>query len=150
MTLRRRPHRARLAASLLVVAVGLCARTAGAQQAAEPAAAPGQRALEESVSEIEWLIADAHFRTALGVARSAEEWADDLDPSPELRALRARLHVGIATARIALGEEAGARASMRRALDEDPTLSFDEQATSPRLLALVRAVRAETGGSPAP
>lgn len=141
MTLRRRPHRVCLAAILLVVAAGLLARPALAQRATEPTPSADAAALEQAVSEIESLIADAHFRTALGVARSTRQWADDLDPHPSLRALRARLHVGIATARIALGDEGRARDSMRRALREDPELAFDERTTSPRVTALLRSVR---------
>lgn len=97
-------------------------------------------ALDEIVDEVDDLIRDAHFPTAISVAQTARTWADEAGSSPEVRARRARLQVLVATAHVALGQTDLARESLRRALSLAPHLVFDEATTSPKVLAVLRDV----------
>ncbi len=107
-----------------------------------PDTPPNQTALDESLGEIEALVLEAHFATALGVAETTRSWADELPSSPEVREARARLNVLMSTAQIALGDEAAARESMERALAVWPLLVLDERTTSPRVVRLLRELQA--------
>ncbi len=135
------------------LAIGACLLgLVGAPAAARAATdeAPEYASLVRSVSEVESLIRDAHFRTAVGVAESTREWADRIPSRPEVRELRSRLQVLLATAWIALGQDDDARRAMRRAVAVWPLLELDTDSSSPRVVALWRAVRSDqhaAGGS---
>ena len=103
---------------------------------------PDRVALLQAVGEIEDLVQGARFRTAIGVAESTGAWAKELPPAPEVRDARSRLWVLLATAQLALGEDAAARSSMDRALDDRASLELPEDTTSPRVLALLEQARA--------
>lgn len=97
--------------------------------------------LDPLVAEVDGLVRDAQFHTAIGVARTARAWADEADSTPALRERRARLQVLLATAHVALGDERLARESLRRALALNPQLALDESTTSPKLLKVLREIR---------
>lgn len=94
--------------------------------------------LEDAIAEIEELLAEAHFRTAKSVAETTLSWCDEQPDLALPHARRARLRVQLATALVALGDDAGARESLRRARALDPSLTFDSQETSPKLLRVAR------------
>ena len=100
--------------------------------------------LERAVGTVEEMVAEAHFRRAIRTAEAAREWADEVPRSKASKRARARLEVLLATARVAIGDRAGARASMGRAVYVWPLLQLGESDTSPRVLELYREVR---GGS---
>ncbi len=109
---------------------------------AGPGAADGLDALTRAVAEVDELVADAHFRTALAVAEKTRTWARDIPSSPEVREVRAQLDVLLATTQVALGRPRAARASLARAVQVWPLLSLDERTTSPRVVSLFRELRA--------
>jgi hypothetical protein len=121
-----------------ITAVTLCAwllLVAPGRVSAEPPT--DHEGLDAIVSEVENLVLEAHFHTAVGVARTARTWVDAASAGPELRARRARLQVLVATAHVALGNEQEAKESLRRALALDPYLALDSATTSPKLLRLL-------------
>ena len=97
--------------------------------------------VDRILNEVEDLVRNAHFHTAIGVARTARGWDADRPTDPTLRSRRARLHVLAATAHIALNQAASARQSLRRALALNPRLLLDEATTSPKLLAVLNDLR---------
>jgi hypothetical protein len=126
-------------------AAGLACAAALATCALPGAAREG--GLERWVAEIEALVADAHFHTALVLAQTAREEADrraedraSADALAPARA-RARLELLAATSEIAIGRRAAAARSMRRALRADPELRLDEAEASPKLVELWRRAR---------
>ncbi len=118
----------------------------GAVAPRELPADPRLPALDRRSAEVERLLARAHFRTALGLARKTlaglDESGDALHPDPR----RARLEVMAATAEIALGRRDGARESLARALRADPALELDASEVSPKVLELLREARLARGG----
>jgi hypothetical protein len=105
---------------------------------AQPAPAPlGE--IDRRIELIEDALAEAHFRSALGLTRSALSL---LEPhAPNVAPRRARLEVLAATAEVARGRKIQARDHLVRALRADPSLALDERETSPRLLALLPEAR---------
>ena len=99
------------------------------------------RNVDRTLDDIQRMIADAYFTTALGVVDSKREWLDELGPLPGLAPRRARLEVLAATAQVALERRTQALASMRRALQADPSLSLEESRTPPKIYALLREAR---------
>jgi hypothetical protein len=127
---------------VLVCALGLLPLSHA--EAAGLTPAPGSRelvVLHQAVDEIETLLFAANFQQAIAKARSARDGARNLPRGPESLQVKARLEVLLSTAQIALGDRAGARSSMKRAVYMWPLLSLDERTTSPRVLELLRAVR---------
>jgi hypothetical protein len=98
--------------------------------------------IDQQIGEIERLVREAHFRTALSVAGSTRELLDG--EGSALAARRARLEVLAATAEVALGDREAALASMQRALRSDPLLVLEVATTSPKVVAILEAAR---GGS---
>lgn len=104
--------------------------------------AAGLERIDRELGEIEALLADAHFHTALGLADATRALLEPRDDDPARAARRARLELLTATAQVALGHRARARESLRRALVADPALELDERETSPKLVKLLREARA--------
>jgi hypothetical protein len=107
--------------------------------------AEGPDPVEGRIDEVDALLARAHFRTALGVARTSLGRLDALGPAPHPDARRARLELLAATAEVALGRREAARQSLIRALVADPGLALDAGETSPKVLELLREARLRTG-----
>jgi len=127
-----------LACLLLLLSAG----SVDAQRAA------GLPEIDQALDDIERVIDDAYFHTALGLANTRREWLAELDPRPGLASRRARLEVLAATAEVALGRRAQAVESMRRALMADPSLNLEASQTPPKVLALLREARVgDTPGS---
>jgi len=97
--------------------------------------------VDGALDEIERMIDEAYFRTALGMVDTRRERLNELSPIGALRPRRARLEVLAATAAIALDRRVDAMRSMRRALRADPSLTLDEQSTPPKVYALLRQAR---------
>jgi hypothetical protein len=124
----RRTSRWRLASLVCWLALGVAPAAAGAS---------GDTAeLASGVAEIRELVADAHFRTALGVADATRVRAEELAAEAAADTLRAELEVLAATCQVALGKEAAARRSLARARSIWPSLQLDETSTSPRLVRI--------------
>lgn len=106
---------------------------------------PGQLQMlgrvDGALDEIERMIDEAYFRTALGMVDTRRERLNELSPIGALRPRRARLEVLAATAAIALDRRVDAMRNMRRALRADPSLTLDEQSTPPKVYALLRQAR---------
>jgi hypothetical protein len=83
----------------------------------------------------------ARFDAALDSAQRARSDLTGL-PGRARRPRSARLEVWAATAELALGRDADARASLARALDADPSLRLDAT-TSPKVRRALEDVRAE-------
>jgi hypothetical protein len=153
LALRRRPlqaaHALAFAFALTTATAAVCIPAGSARGESAPRAAD-LTALETSIREIETLLLDANFTTAVGVAESTRAWADEIPSSPEVREARSRLQVLLATGWIALGDEEAARDSMRRAVAVWPLLTLHERTTSPRVLAVYRAVRTSRDTRSAP
>jgi hypothetical protein len=94
----------------------------------------------------EEMIRDARFDDALAEL-------DRLRPRvarAERPAESARLEVLAATAQVAFGDEAAARASLARALRADPSLALDARSTPPKLLRVFEAARSASAPSYTP
>jgi hypothetical protein len=114
----------------------------------EPARAPSaahERA-RSLVAQGEESLRGARFEEALARAEAARAALAPEPNSSAAGALRARAEVLAATAQIALGDEAAARASFTRALAADPALALDPAHTSPKVLRALEAARAGRGG----
>ena len=124
--------------------------------APEPAAAPEPRPrpaprpagadlapLIASLGRVEQQLREARFEEALADLRALRGRLPRAGDSPRAGAERVRLEVLTATAYVAYGDEAAARASLRRALDVDPQLAFDPGRTSPKLRRALEAARRE-------
>ncbi len=114
-----------------------------------PSAAVGQdlASLERAVEELEALVRVADFERAIGKAETARRGARNLPRSPASLRAQARLEVLLCTAQVAMGDGAGARSSMQRAVYVWPLLELDPRTTSPRLVKLFRAVRGNGGSA---
>lgn len=110
---------------------------------------PRLAALDRRIDEVDRLLARAHFRTALGLARNTLGSLDasGVVLSPDTR--RARLEVLAATAEVALGRRTAARESLGRALRADPALELDPEQVSPKVLELLHEARVAGGGEEA-
>jgi hypothetical protein len=103
----------------------------------------GLARLDVEIAELDGLLAEAHFHTVLALANATRELLDGLDPDSRLASRRAHLEVMTATAQVALGQRARARRSLRRAILADPDLTLDEREISPKVLGLLRELRAQ-------
>lgn len=110
----------------------------------------GLARLDVELAEIDGLLAEAHFRTVLRLAKTTRELLDGMAPDSRLASRRARLEVMTATAQVALGQRAQARRSMQRALLADPGLALDEGQTSPKVFGLLRELRARPAAAGQP
>lgn len=110
---------------------------------------PGQVALDRRIEEVDRLLARAHFRTALGLARNTLGALDSTGAVQRPDTRRARLEVLAATAEVAMGRRAAARESLGRALRADPALELDAKQVSPKVMKLLEEARAARGGEEA-
>lgn len=114
-----------------------------ARTAPEPPPKPKPKPVrfDEPLRRAEQLIRSARFDEALA---EIEELRPRIEAEPGARTNeRARLELLAATAHVAFGDEAAARASCERALRSDPTLVLDAQLTPPKLMRVFEAARAE-------
>jgi hypothetical protein len=104
---------------------------------------PGALLLEIDglMSQVDERVREARFEEALGVAERARVALDAMREDSDLSPRWARLEILQATAQLALGRSAAARASMRRALAADPTLELDPARTSPRVVQTFESIR---------
>lgn len=115
-----------LGAALLLVAL---AWPAVAQESASARFDADLSALEQSLAE-------AHFRSVLGIARQFRK-LPGATPAQTLR-----LELAAATAAVALGDDAAAREGFGRVLQVEPGFAFDDEA-SPKLRRALAAARGE-------
>ena len=135
-----------------LLGLGVCAALVTALAAAAPALARDEAPdpFAQALVEVADLLADAHFRTARSVAEAhlADSTSDALDAGS--RASRARLHVLLATAHVALGAGRAADENLLQALSLDPDLALDESTTTPKLLRRLQGLRQEDVGAASP
>lgn len=129
--------------------LGVCTAlaTGAVSAAASSTRADDLQVAERAVAEVSQLLADAHFRPARSVAEATLEQTGRADASPQLQARRARLHVLLATAQVALHDEEAAHESLRRALALEPTLALDTATTSPKVVRALREARGDDPGT---
>jgi hypothetical protein len=138
LQIRRAKHRLRATTRAWCALLPLaCASAASAEAPPSPL-----REVDRRIAQIEGALAEAQFRSALGLTRSAlslldPHAAEDAGVAPR----RARLEVLAATAEVARGRKVHARDHLVRALRADPSLVLDDRRTSPRLLALLPEAR---------
>ena len=121
-------------------------------EAVESIAHQGERASEfavvdETLVEIEELLAEGHFRTVLVVAGLARASLDQMAERPGASQRAAQLDVLVGTSQVALSRETAARSSFRQAIEADPDLTLDQTTTSPRVLRVFEAARRAGSGS---
>jgi hypothetical protein len=102
-----------------------------------------ERWLDEAESQLE----SARFDEALATATRARASLDGAAPSPDVSRSRVRVELIEATAQAARGDEAAARACFARVLALDPAFALDARTTSPKLMRLLDAARAEFGSA---
>ncbi|MCZ6463772.1 MAG: hypothetical protein O7A09_05500 [Proteobacteria bacterium] len=117
-----------------------------ARRSAEPD--PRLADVDRELDEIEDLVRDAHFRSALSVASSTRALLDELEPGAAVDTLRVRLEVLSATALIALGRTSDARVRLAHAVRANPELQLDEQTTSPKVIRALDSLREQPERSP--
>ena len=89
----------------------------------------------------------ARFDEALETSAKARAALDGMPPDQEVSRSRVRVELIDATAEAARGRDAAARACFARVLALDPSFALDAGTTSPKLMRLLDAARAETGVS---
>ncbi len=116
----------------------------GAQPALEaPVRAESLWRIERSLAAAETQAEAARFEEALESVARARSGMAGLPPGRDLTAKQLRLELVAATAEAASGNSDEARACLARVLALDPGFAFDAGATSPKLLRLLDAARAE-------
>ena len=114
---------------------------ARAAPAPPPKPKPKPVRFDEPLRRAEQLIRSARFEEALA---EIKELRPRIEAEPGARTSeRARLELLAATAHVAFGDEAAARASCERALRSDPALELDAHSTPPKLMRAFEAARAE-------
>jgi hypothetical protein len=98
---------------------------------------------DESMGNVSSALAEARFRDALDAVARTRTLLDALSATPEVLERRARLEVMAGTAELALGQEADAVLSLRRALEAAPDLALDDR-TPPKVRRLFLSVRDST------
>ena len=105
------------------------------------------RQIEGLLSEAEAQLAAARFEEALATSAKARAGLDGMPPDQDVSRSRLRVELVEATAEAARGRDAAARACFARVLAMDPAFALDARTTSPKLMRLLDAARAETGVS---
>ena len=106
------------------------------------------RQVERWLSEAEAQLEAARFEEALVTSAKARAALEGMPPGQDVLPSRVRVELIEATAEAASGRDAAARACFARVLALDPGFALDARTTSPKLMRLLDAARAETGGSP--
>lgn len=102
---------------------------------------PSLTSVDQELSEIETLVAEAHFHTALSVSKATRGLLVASPATDAVSLRRARLEVLAATAAVALGRDAEALVSMSDALRANPDLQLDTATTSPKVVAILDEAR---------
>jgi hypothetical protein len=105
------------------------------------------RQVEGWLSEAEAQVAAARFEEALATSAKARAGLERVPPGQDVSRSRLRVELIDATAEAARGRDAAARACFVRVLALDPAFALDARTTSPKLMRLLDAARAETGVS---
>lgn len=87
----------------------------------------------------------ARFEAALHSAAEARSALEGVSATDGVKGLRVRVEVLAATAQVALGDDAAARASFARALAANPALRLDPMRTSPKVIRALEDARAGSG-----
>lgn len=103
--------------------------------------------IERWLSAAEAQLAAARFEEALATSAKARAGLERVPPGPDVSRSRLRVELIEATAEAARGRDAAARACFARVLALDPAFALDARTTSPKLMRLLDAARAETGVS---
>jgi hypothetical protein len=120
----------------------------GGTVAARPQGGGSLREIERWLTTAEGQVEAARFEEALATSARARAGLDGLQPGPQVARNRLRVELIEATAEAARGRDAEARACFARVLALDPAFALDARTTSPKLIRLLDAARAETGVSP--
>jgi hypothetical protein len=127
--------------------IPLAARPAAAprgESAPEARTASGPRQIERWLRAAESQLEAARFEEALATAARARAALDAIPPGRDVSGSRVRVELIEATAEAARGRDAAARACFARVLALDPAFALDARTTSPKLMRLLDAARAET------
>ena len=119
----------------------------GEPAVAAPIRAESLRRIERSLAAAEAQVEAARFEEALRTIARARAALVALPPGRDLTAHRLRLELVAATAEAASGRSEDARACLVRVLALEPGFTFDARTTSPKLLRLLDAARAEQGAT---
>jgi len=103
--------------------------------------------IERSIAAAEAQVEAARFEEALETVARARAALDALPPGRDLSTRRLRLELVAATAEAASGRSDDARACLARVLALEPGFTFDARTTSPKLLRLLDAARAQQGAA---
>jgi hypothetical protein len=106
------------------------------------------RQIERWLAEAEEQVEAARFEEALETSAKARASLAGLPPGQQVSRNRLRVELVDATAEAARGRDAEARACFARVLALDPAFALDARTTSPKLIRLLDAARAETGALP--
>lgn len=113
-------------------------------EVAEIAPAPRDRTTEEvdrKLGQASGLVREARFREALAFAKEVQAQLQPKQSEAGMSARLARAAVLAATAEVALGRKAEARASFERALELQPGLELDAATTSPKVIRVFRSAK---------
>lgn len=110
---------------------------------AQPAAPPPNPALADGVRQVE----EGDFETAVVTLRAV---AASLAGDPAQAVQRARAHLYLGVAHVALDQAADAHRAFLDALRDDPRLRLTEDRFSPKVIAAFEAARREQVGTTAP
>lgn len=117
-------------------------------EVAEVAPPPRDRTLEDldrKLGQSNALVREARFREALALAKEVQAQLQGKQSEPGMSARLVRAAVLAATAEVALGRKAEARASFERALEIQPGLELDAATTSPKVIRVFRGAKVLMG-----
>ena len=117
------------------------------EPAPETGIANGPRQIELWLTAAESQLEAARFEDALETAAKARAGLDATPPGQDVSRSRVRVELIEATAEAARGRDDEARACFARVLALDPAFALDARTTSPKLIRLLDAARAETGAA---
>jgi len=126
---------------------GLLSLPGGEPALEAPVRAESLWRIERSLAAAEAQVDAARFEEALETVSTARAALEALPPGRDLTAHRLRLELVAATAEVASGRSDDARACLERVLALEPGFVFDARTTSPKLLRLLDAARAEQGAA---
>ncbi|HEY8156854.1 MAG TPA: hypothetical protein VII72_22200 [Myxococcota bacterium] len=103
--------------------------------------------IDRWLAEAEAQLEAARFEQALATAGKARAGLAALPPGGALASRQLRLELVEATAEAARGRDDAARACFARVLALEPAFTLDASTTSPKLMRLLDAARAQTGAA---